>query len=140
MKTTSQTTQPAQSPDATPGYLTPTGMIGVLSRVGTFLIHNHEVTGYLVECTRETLERVSHLPMYRTVDIVKTEELDSLRADRAAYYAAAEQLTRPEIMLSVEETVRCLRAINSKHALHLTNVLAYLKDLAAAHASAKGKL
>lgn len=55
---------------------------GTLTRAGTFHIRDEEVTGYLITCTREELERVKHLPMMQRVVIVAASDArDSVRLD-----------------------------------------------------------
>ncbi len=46
---------------------------GKLTRVGTFLIHEEETTGFVVSCHRENLASIQRLPMYRDVVIVPVD-------------------------------------------------------------------
>lgn len=50
-------------------------LFGVLTRAGTFNVRDEELTGYVVECPRETLEAVASLPMYQPVAIVAQKQI-----------------------------------------------------------------
>lgn len=56
-------------------------IFGELIRAGTFVTGNEEVTGLLIEMTREELTAVERLPMYRKVAVVVEDDVWTVRAD-----------------------------------------------------------
>lgn len=52
---------------------------GIFTRAGTFPVREQEVTGFLIETSREKLVEIKHLPMYDRVAICDAEALSIRR-------------------------------------------------------------
>lgn len=72
--------------------MNPTGQI---TRAGSFEVHGETVTGFLVTTTREAIEALSRIPMYKPVVIVESENAITLPLDElTALVRLAQEQTR----------------------------------------------